>query len=154
NAKGEVYFIHTGRGVCKIDAEGKLTYIHEVKGGGHFMALDREGRFSNQFPRLFEKLTPEGVKPTLLYASGGGPLVVCRDGNLYYGSGYPNGDDTEPGFHTVTRLAVDRGRTLFTPQLKITLEEWNEGVMGLAESPDGSLFVSCPNAILKVKLDG
>src|SRR5262245_13638546 len=85
NAKGEVYFIHTGRGVCKIDAEGKLTYIHEVKGGGHFMALDREGRFSNQFPRLFEKLTPEGVKPTLLYASGGGPLVVCRDGNLYYG---------------------------------------------------------------------
>src|SRR5438552_6108525 len=87
NAKGEVFFIHTGRGVCKIDARGKLTYIHQVKGGGHFLAWDAEGKFSTQFPRLFEKLTLEGAKPTLLYASGGAPLVVNRDGNLYYGSG-------------------------------------------------------------------
>src|SRR6202011_6216766 len=28
NAKGEVFFIHTGQGVCKIDTEGKVTYIH------------------------------------------------------------------------------------------------------------------------------
>jgi hypothetical protein len=85
NAKGEVFFIHTGRGVGKIDTEGKLTYIHKVSGGGHFLALDREGRFSTQFPQLFERLSLDGLKPTLLYASGGAPLVVNSDGNLYYG---------------------------------------------------------------------
>jgi hypothetical protein len=154
NAKGEVYFVHTGRGVGKVDAEGKLTYILEVRGGGHFLALDLEGRFSTQFPRLFEKLTLEGEKPTLLYASGGGPLVVNRDGNLYYGSGFPEGDDTAPGFLTVTRLSADGRRSLFAPSLKRTLAEMNEGVTGLAEGPDGSLFVACPNAIVKVKSDG
>ena len=43
NANGEVFFIDTGHGVCKIDARGKLTYIHKVSGGGHFLALDTEG---------------------------------------------------------------------------------------------------------------
>jgi hypothetical protein len=154
NAKGEVFFIHTGRGVCKIDVEGKLTYIHKVSGGGHWLALDTEGRFSNQFPQLFNKLTLEGTKPALLYASGGAPLVVNRDGNLYYGSGFPEGDDMAPGFHTLTRMALDGKRTLFAPGLKTTLAELNEGVMGLAAGPDGSLFVACPNAVLKVKMDG
>jgi formylglycine-generating enzyme required for sulfatase activity len=103
---------------------------------------------------LFKKITPPGVKPALLYASGGGPLVVNRDGNLYYGSGFPGGDDKAPGFHTVTRLSPDGKQTLFAPQLKTTLAELNEGVMGLAAGPDGSLFVACPNAVLKVKVDG
>lgn len=93
NAKGEVFFIYTGKGVCKIDTEGRLTYIHRVTGGGHWLALDMEGRFSTQFPQLFKKITPEGVKPALLYTSGGGSLVVNGDGNLYYGSGFPEGDD-------------------------------------------------------------
>src|SRR5262247_462415 len=86
NAKGEVFFVHTGTGVGKIDAKGKLTYIHKVRGGGHVLALDSKGRFSTQLPRLFERITPEGVKPALLYASGGAPFVVNQDGNLYYGS--------------------------------------------------------------------
>src|SRR2546426_12174204 len=73
NAKGEVFFVHTGRGVCKIDADGKLTYIHKDS-GGHWMALDATGSFSRQFPRLFKNITPEGVKPALLFASGGGPF--------------------------------------------------------------------------------
>src|SRR5262249_46271369 len=70
NAKGEVCFVHTGKGVGKIDAQGELTYIHKVRGGGHFLAPDAEGRFSTQLPRLFERVTPKGVKPALLYASG------------------------------------------------------------------------------------
>jgi formylglycine-generating enzyme required for sulfatase activity len=154
NAKGEVFFIHTGRGVCKIDAEGKLTVIHEVSGGGHFLAADAGGKFSTQFPRLFEKLAPEGERPTLLYASGGAPLVVNRDGNLYYGSGYPDGDDMAPGGHTVTRLSPGGKKTLFAPDLKTTLEKMSEAVTGLAAGPDGTLFVACPNAILKVNTDG
>src|SRR5436190_8905829 len=75
NAKGEVFFIHSGRGVCKIATEGKLTYIH-VDTGGHFLAFDKkDGRFSSQLPRLFERLAPAGDAPALLYASGGAPFV-------------------------------------------------------------------------------
>src|SRR5216684_8565031 len=39
SGNGEVFFIHTGHGVCKIDAQGKLTYIHKDS-GGHWMAMD------------------------------------------------------------------------------------------------------------------
>src|SRR3954471_2256489 len=153
NASGEVFFIHTGQGVCKIDADGKLTYIHRVTGGGHFLALDADGKFATQLPRLFEKIGIDGNKPALLYASGGAPFVVSRDGNLYYGSGYPDGDDMTPGFHTLTRLTPDGKRTLFAPDLKTALADLNEGVVGLTAGSDGSLFIACPNAIVKVKLD-
>jgi hypothetical protein len=154
NAKGEVFFIYTGRGVCKIDAKGKLTYIYRVSGGGHFMASDPQGTFSTQFPQLFKKLPLEGAKPTLLYASGGAPLVVNQDGNLYYGSGFPDGDDKAPGGYTLTRLSPHGKRTLFAPGLKKTLAKLNEAITGLAAGRDGTLFVACPNAILKVKPDG
>ncbi|MGH7177562.1 MAG: SMP-30/gluconolactonase/LRE family protein, partial [Tepidisphaeraceae bacterium] len=154
NAKGEVFFIHTGHGVYKIDTEGKLTCIHKVSGGGHWLAWDAQGRFSDQYPRLFQKLKLDAETATLLYASGGAPLVVNRDGNLYYGSGFPEGQDTQPGGHTLTRLSPDGTRSLFSPELKSTLEKWNEAVTGLASAPDGTIFVACPNAILKVLTDG
>jgi len=150
NAKGEIFF--PSKGVCKIDADGKVTQFYKGT-GRHFMVLDAEEKFSDQYPRLFTKVTPEGVKPGLLVADGA-PFVVNRDGNLYYGSGYPDGDDRDPGFHTVTRLSPDGKRTLFAPKLKTKLEELKEGVTGLAAGPDGVLFVACPNAILKVKTDG
>ena len=153
NKNGEVFFVHTGVGVGKIDAEGNFSYVHKVAGGGHFLALDAEGAFSTQFPRLFERITPAGTKPGVLYASGGAPFVV-HDGNLYYGSGFPEGDDMFPGGLTLTRLSLDEKRTLFAPELKAKLAKLNEAVTGLAVGPGGSLFVACPNAILKVKTDG
>src|SRR6476619_7391051 len=79
DAKGNVFFIHTGRGVAKIDTKGKLTYVHKVEGGGHWLALDPQGKFSKQLPRLFEKVKLDDAKPALLYASGGAPFVVNRD---------------------------------------------------------------------------
>ena len=38
--------------------------------------------------------------------------------------------------------------------MKTTLEKLGEAVTGLAAGRDGTLFVACPNAILKVKVDG
>jgi hypothetical protein len=151
---GEVFFVHTGTGVGKIGADGKLTYVHKVAGGGHWLALDPTGEFAAQLPRLFERVTPAGVKPAVLYASGGAPFVVSPDGNLYYGSGFPGGDDLTPGGLTLTRLARDKTRALFAPGLKATLAEMKEAVTGLATGPDGTLFVACPGAILTVKSDG
>jgi hypothetical protein len=153
-APGEIYFIRSGQGAFKIDAQGNETRIHQDT-GGHWMALDREGSFATAADnRLFRRITPTGVKPTILYASGGAPLVVNRDRNLYYGSGYPGGDDMAPGGHTVTRLSPDGKRSLFAPDLKPKLEALHEAVTGLAAGPDGSLFVACPNAILNVAMDG
>jgi hypothetical protein len=154
NANGEVFFVHTGKGVYRIDEQGKLTNIHKDT-GGHWMALDTEGRFSAAADnRLFKRITPGGVKLILLYASGGAPLVVNSDGNLYYGSGFPGGDDMAPGGYTLTRMSPDGKQALFAPALKTTLEKLDEAVSGLAAGRDGTLFVACPNAILKVKMDG
>src|SRR6266571_293491 len=44
--QGNVYFTYTGRGAARIDAQGKLTYLHKDT-GGHFIALDAEGSFSS-----------------------------------------------------------------------------------------------------------
>ncbi len=152
--QGNVYFTHTGRGAGKIDAQGKLTYIHNNT-GGHWKALDTEGKFSSAAGnRLFERITPSGAKSTLLYTSGGAPFVVNCDGNLYYGSGFAGGDDTTPGGFMLTRMAPDGRKTLFAPELKTTLEKLDEAITGLAAARDGTLLVACPNAVLKVKLDG
>src|ERR1700694_604435 len=73
---GNVFFIHTGHGVGKIDAQGKLTYIHKVSGGGHFLALDVDGKFPPAaYPQLFKRITPARARPAILFASGGAPLV-------------------------------------------------------------------------------
>jgi hypothetical protein len=112
---GNVFFIDTGRGVCKIDTQGKLAYIHKVSGGGHFLALDVEGKFPPAaYPQLFKRITPAGARPAILFASGGAPFVVNKDGNLYYGSGYPGGDDTVPAGLTLTRMTPDGKRALWT----------------------------------------
>jgi hypothetical protein len=154
NANGEVFFIHSRHGLCKIEKDGKLTYIHHDT-GGHWLALDTEGSFSSAADtQLFKRVTATGVKPAMLFASGGAPLVVNRDGNLYYGSGFTGGDDMAPGGYTVTRQSPAGKRTVFSPELKTTLEKLGEAVTGLAADRDGILFVACPNAILKVKMDG
>jgi hypothetical protein len=154
DAKGEVFFVHSGKGACKIGAHGELTYIHKDT-GGHWMALDTDGKFASASDnRLFKRIRPLSGKPLLLFASGGAPLVVNRDGNLYYGSGFPDGDDMTPGGHTLTRMSPTGEKTLFSPALKTTLETLHEAVTGLATGRDGTLFVACPNAILKVRMDG
>lgn len=154
-ANGDVYFIHTGKGVCKIDKDGKLSYVHQVTGGGHFLAIDNAGSFADAANnRLFVRITPKGEKPALLYASGGAPLVVHRDGKLYYGSGFPGGDDLLPGGLTLSRMMPDGKRELANPGLKASLARLNQAVTGLAAGPEGALFIACPNAIFKFAADG
>jgi hypothetical protein len=147
--EGQVLFIHSRHGVCKVDTHGTLSYIHATR-GGHWMCLDTAGVFSRTQPKEFERISPPGVKPAIIFADGGAPIAVNRDGNLYYGSG----DDMSPGGLTVTRLSVDGKRTLFAPALKIALAKIDEGVTGLAAGPDGTLYVASASAIFKVAMDG
>src|SRR5437879_593210 len=64
-----IYFIYTGVGVAKISPDGKLSYIHKAT-DGHWMCLDEKGIFSETQPKYFERITPNGMKPAIIYAGG------------------------------------------------------------------------------------
>ena len=150
NANGEVFFVHSARGVAKIERDGKLTYVHQST-GGHWLCLDPEGHFSKTQPRHFIRITPDGARPAIIFADGGAPIAVGRDGNFYYGSG---GDKNEPGAETVSRLTRDGSVTAFAPKVKPELARQRAGVTGLAAGGDGALYVASAVSILKVDMDG
>jgi hypothetical protein len=151
--QGEVYFVHSGKGVAKIEMNGKLTYV-KVSTGGHWLCLDRAGSFSRTQPKFFERITPEGKKPAILFADGGAPLAVGHDGNLYYGSNWRGSDDHPPGGLTVSRLSPDGKLAHVSALLKETLLRLGEGVTGLAFGPDGLLYVTSPGSIFRVEMSG
>jgi sugar lactone lactonase YvrE len=104
---------------------------------------------SSHWPRWFKRRTPLGVKPALI-TDGGSPLVVHRDGNLYYVS---NGDTMVPGGLQVTRLSPDGKLSLVVPDLGKTSEK-RGGIKGLAAGQDGTLYFTYPRAVLKITPDG
>jgi len=148
DAQGNVYFLHFERGVGKIDPHGKLSYLGNTR-GGHWMCLDPDGSFSRTQPKHFERITPDGVEPALIYADGGSPIAVLRDGLLYYVS---NNERMTPGGLQVTRQSPSGKLSIFPPDGRSTTEK--VGITGLAPGPDGSLYIAQPNAVLKLKMDG
>jgi len=149
DAQGNVYFTHTGRGVGKLDPHGKLTYVGST-GGGHWLCLDVDGSFSRSQPKYFERITSDGAKPALIYADGGSPIAVLRDGLLYYASG---DEKMTPGGLQVTRQSPGGEIAVFPPDGKKTTEKMG-GITGLAPGPDGALYIATPRAVLKLKMDG
>jgi sugar lactone lactonase YvrE len=146
--QGNVYFTHTGRGCGKIDPQGKLTYVHQSR-GGHWLCLDADGSFSRSQPKHFERITSPGIKPALIFADGGSPIAVLRDGNLYYAS---NDETMTPGGLQVTRQSPNGQISIFPPDGKKTTEKL--GITGLASGPDGSLYIASPSTVTKLKMDG
>jgi hypothetical protein len=145
--QGNVYF-NGGRGVGKIDPQGKLTYVGK-RGGGHWLCLDPDGSFSRSQPKHFERITPDGAKPALIFADGGSPIAVLRDGLLYYVS---NDENLTPGGLQVTRQSPGGEISNFPPDgIKTTAAQ---GITGLAPGPDGELYIAQPSAVLKLKTDG
>src|SRR5438270_3348952 len=153
--QGNVFFSDLDRGVLKIDARGKVTTVFPRE-GGHWLALDASGSFSNvdfekspHWPRWFKRRTPAGVRPALI-SDGGSPLVVAPDDNLYYAC---NDERMIPGGLLIARLTPDGKETLLTAAFRHTSDELG-GIKGLAVGPDGSLYVSYPKALLKFTFDG
>jgi sugar lactone lactonase YvrE len=105
-------------------------------------------------PKQFERITPDGAVPTLIFANGGAPLVVGTHGNLYYGSNGLQEDSFPPGAMTVVRLSARGRQALFATLLKNKLAELKDGITGLASGPDGSIYVATWNGIVKLKGDG
>lgn len=146
--QGQVFFIYSQHGVCKVDAQGRLSYVHRSR-GGHWMCLDQEGSFSRTQPRYFERISRDGVKPALIFADGGSPIAVLPDGNLYYVGGE---EQLTPGGLQVARNAPGGEVSVFAPGLKRLTER--RGITGLAAGLDGNLYVASPNAVFKVRRDG
>jgi sugar lactone lactonase YvrE len=153
DAKGQVFFVQSGKGLMKIEPDGRLTCIHPSR-GGHWLCLDPAGSFSRTQPKYFERVTPDAEKPAIIFADGGAPIAVCRDGNLYYGSNANDTNESPPGGLTVTRMSPDGKLTQFAPDLATLLASFEDGVTGLAAAPDGSLYVASWSSVLKVGMDG
>lgn len=118
------------------------------------LALDTAGAFSKVTPKQFDRITPNGAIPSLIFASGGAPLVVGPDGDLYYGSNGSPEDSFPPGAMTVVRLSARGRQNLFAPSLKQKLAELKGGITGLASGPDASIYVATWNGIVELKGDG
>ena len=153
---GRVFFVETGNIDIKIS--GNLWEIDETgalkslkREGAHWLALDTEGTFAGaDFDRWFARRTAPrldrvpvpGGNAGLIQADGM-PLVVHRDGNLYYAK-----RNLE-----ITRLTPEGMTTLLVPKLRLITDKLG-GIKGLASGPDDTLFATCPAAVLQIKLDG
>ena len=143
---GQVYFTDTGKGVWKIDTQGKLTYIPSSR--FHWMTIDPAGYFAGSqksFGEYFERVTDQNSKPVLIMCSDF-PLVVNRDGNMYYA-------DTRPNSAGIVRRTPGGKESVFAS------DKIFEFVNGITAGHDGSLYIteaSNPNAntIRKITSDG
>ena len=143
---GNVFFTDTGKGVWKIDTQGKLTYLPAQL--FHWMAIDEDGYFAGSqknFGEWFERITPLNSKPVLIMCSDF-PLTINKDGNIYYA-------DTRPGSPRIIR------RTPGGIESVLASGNFFKDISGIAAGPDGSLFVTNAslndsNTIQKITMDG
>ncbi|OFY54314.1 MAG: hypothetical protein A2X22_13130 [Bacteroidetes bacterium GWF2_49_14] len=143
---GQIYFTDTGKGVWKIDVQGKLTYLPASR--FHWMTIDATGYFaesSKNFGQYFERVTPQSSIPALIMCSDF-PLVVNKDGNIYYA-------DTRPGFAQIIKRTPD-GKESVLVSNKIF-----EFISGIAVGTDGSLYITeasnaNANTIRKITMSG
>jgi hypothetical protein len=153
NSQGEVYFVHTGVGVFKVDREGRMA--HYAEPGFHFMIFDGEGRFARQrWPRFPDgEIRTAGTSPKLLLASSF-PLAIGPDGALYYPQA---GSDREV---RVMRVAPAGEPVAFAtlptsmeigPGGKPSRAQW---IHGLAAGRDGTLYYSEQSAVRRIGPDG
>jgi streptogramin lyase len=143
---GQVYFTDTGKGVWKIDLNGKLTFLPASR--FHWMTIDAIGYFAEsqkKFGEYFERVTPQSNKPALIMCSDF-PLVVGKDGNIYYA-------DTRPNSAKIIR------RTPEGEESVLASDKIFEFVSGIAVGVDGSLYITeasnaNANTIRKITMNG
>ena len=144
--EGNIYFTDTGKGVWKIDAQGKLSFLPASK--FHWMTIDATGGFAGSpksFGEYFERVTTKSNKPSLIMCSDF-PLVVNKDENIYYAN-------TRPGSGTIIKRTPDGKESIFASN-KIF-----EFINGITAGADGSLYITesnnaNANTIRKITTDG
>jgi hypothetical protein len=126
-----IYFLFDS--LYRIDPSGKLSVVKENT-GGHWLALDGKGAFANATLTIYKRATAGGATLALIYGDGA-PLVIGLDGNLYYGSNGSQEDSFPAGALTIVRMSPHGEQSLFTPSLKQTLGNLNDGITGLTSGP-------------------
>ena len=143
---GQIYFTDTGKGVWKIDVKGHLTYIPASK--FHWMTIDPVGYFAaseKSFGQYFERVTVQNSKPTLVMCSDF-PLVVNKDGNIYYAN-------TRHNSPKIVRRTPDGKESV------LASDKIFEFINGMAAGPDSSIYFTeashaNANTIRKITMDG
>jgi len=143
---GQIYFTDTGKGVWKIDLNGKLTFLPASK--FHWMTIDPIGYFAESpkvFGQYFERVTPQSTKPALIMCSDF-PIVVGKDGNIYYA-------DTRRGSARIMKRTPD-GKETVLARNKIF-----EFINGITVGADSSLYFTessnaGANTIRKITMGG
>ncbi|MBS4027403.1 MAG: hypothetical protein KGZ58_02100 [Ignavibacteriales bacterium] len=143
---GQIYFTDTGKGVWKIDASGKLTYLPASK--FHWMTIDAIGYFAESpknFGEYFERVTPQSTKPALIMCSDF-PLVLGKDGNIYYA-------DTRHSSTKIIRRTPDGKESV------LASDKMFEFISGITVGGDGSLYITeasnaNANTIRKITMSG
>jgi streptogramin lyase len=152
NQHGDVYFTDNSEGadiIWKIDPRGRLSQFR--KGGWHWLALDARGRYERA---SFRSWFDQGIAPNFgrvpladgkaaLVQTDGVPIAIENNGDLYFAKRHLE----------LARLTPDGSLTAIAPGLKAMAERL-QGIKGLAASPEGSLYASCPSAVLRIKPDG
>jgi sugar lactone lactonase YvrE len=125
--QGVVYFTDTGKCVCKVDAQGKLTDLPGSR--FHWLGIDEVGAFADSersFGGWFERVTEKGARPCVVQCSDF-PFTFARDGNLYYA-------DTREGRGRIVRRTPQGRETVLARDPAL------ESIDGITCSPDGSLY--------------
>jgi len=143
---GQIYFTDTGKGIWKIDLNGKLTFLPASK--FHWMTIDEIGYFAEspkQFGQYFERVTSITNKPNLIMCSDF-PLVVGKDGNIYYA-------DTRSSSAKIMR------RTPSGKESVLASNKIFQFISGIAVGSDGSLYITeasnaNANTIRKITMSG
>jgi hypothetical protein len=149
DAQGQVFFQDSAaRTIWKIDTQGKVT-PHSDKLGGHWMALDRTGKFAQSDLKLVERVPLNEATPALLVADGGAPIAVADDGNLYYGLSFSTSGGALVG---LTRIVPTGQREIFAPELAPVIEKL--GVTGLASGPGGTIYAACLTDLIQLRTNG
>ncbi len=140
---GQVWFLDTGSGLWRIDAQGGLTRHSRLL--NHWLAIDADNRFAGtRLPSgALGDITKVGADPTLLLSSDY-PIAIGQDGNLYYPSAPPV---------RIMRLTPS-GETSVLADLPATANGPLPHINGITAGPDGSLYYTEDAAIRRITAQG
>ena len=151
--QGNVFVGDINRGLLKFTPDGKVEVV--LREAGHFLAVDAARTFarmdfreSEHWPRWFKHRDPPRSELALI-SDGGSPLVIHRDGNLYYVTMTTNRSGWPASRPSFARRQTRARRTRAESARPGARRDQGTGVR-----PGRSLYAVTPGAVLKVKLDG
>jgi hypothetical protein len=145
---GRVFFVDTGGGIFFVDRDGRL--VRHPGPGFHWFAMDEASRLAKTpWPSIpGAEIVSVGTNPTLV-ASSDFPVVVGRDGALYY-------PEEADGTHwRVIRVAPSGARTTHARFASAMRADGSKSsVNGFAVGDDGSLYFSQDRAVHRIDAKG